>query len=220
MKTVVIFGAGDIAQVAAYYLMHDGGREVACFTVNCDYISTGTFCDRPVVPFETVDKQYPPSDFDMLVAIGYANVNQIRAVKYQEAKDKGYSLCSYISPLASIASNATIGENCFILEHNTLQPYARIGNNVTLWSGNHVGHHVSIGDHSFISSHVVISGGVSIEESCFVGVNATIRDHVKIGAKCVIGAGSLILGDAEPEGVYIGNATERSRVPSTRLKKI
>lgn len=220
MKAVVIFGTGDIAQVAAYYLAHDGGREVACFTVDRDYIATNEFCARPVVPFEAVSEQYPPSDYDMLVAIGYANVNQIRAAKYQQAKDKGYCLCSYISPLASVATNAVIGENCFILEHNTLQPYVTIGNNVTLWSGNHIGHHVSIADHCFISSHVVVSGGVTIEESCFIGVNATIRDHVVIGARNVIGAGALMLGNTEPDGVYIGNATERSRIPSMRLKKI
>ena len=91
---------------------------------------------------------------------------------------------------------------------------------MTLWSGNHVGHHSIIHDHCFLASHVVVSGGVEIGESCFIGVNATLRDHVKIGAKSVIGANALVLADVEPEGVYIGAATERSRVPSSRLRKI
>jgi acetyltransferase-like isoleucine patch superfamily enzyme len=67
---------------------------------------------------------------------------------------------------------------------------------------------------------VVVSGGVEIGEQCFVGVNATLRDHIRIGERCVIGAGALLLADAEAEGVYIGPATERSRVPSTRLRGI
>ena len=100
------------------------------------------------------------------------------------------------------------------------QPFVTIGNNVTLWSGNHIGHHSTIHDHCFIASHVVVSGGVEIDESCFIGVNATLRDHIKVGEKCVIGAGALLLADAEPEGVYIGPATERAKVPSTRLRKI
>jgi len=66
----------------------------------------------------------------------------------------------------------------------------------------------------------VVSGGVEIGEQCFIGVNATLRDHIKIGEKCVIGAGALLLADAEPNGVYIGTATERSKVPSTRLRGI
>jgi acyl-[acyl carrier protein]--UDP-N-acetylglucosamine O-acyltransferase len=106
------------------------------------------------------------------------------------------------------------------LEDNTIQPFVTIGNNVTLWSGNHIGHHVAIRDHCFIASHVVVSGGVEIDEACFIGVNATLRDHIKVGKKCVVGAGAILLADAEPEGVYIGQATERSKVPSSRLKKI
>ena len=74
--------------------------------------------------------------------------------------------------------------------------------------------------YALIASHVVVSGGVEIGEQCFIGVNATLRDHIRIGARCVVGAGALLLEDAEPEGVYVGAATERSRVPSSRLRKI
>lgn len=59
-----------------------------------------------------------------------------------------------------------------------------------------------------------------IGEQCFIGVNATLRDHIKIGERCVIGAGVLLLSDAEPEGVYIGTATERAKIPSTRLRSL
>jgi UDP-3-O-[3-hydroxymyristoyl] glucosamine N-acyltransferase len=106
------------------------------------------------------------------------------------------------------------------LEDNTIQPFVTIGNNVTLWSGNHIGHHSTIRDHCFITSHVVVSGGVEIGEACFLGVNATLRDHIKIGDRCLIGAGALILNDTDPEGLYVGAATERSKVPSTRLRRI
>ena len=134
-------------------------------------------------------------------------------------KALGYELISYISSHASVLTE-DIGENCFILEDNTIQPFVRIGNNVTMWSGNHVGHHSRIEDHCFLASHIVVSGHVTIGESCFIGVNVTIRNHVNIGKKCIIGAGALILKDAAAEGVYIGTATERSRVPSTRVREI
>ena len=75
-------------------------------------------------------------------------------------------------------------------------------------------------DHCFIASHAVISGGVEIGEQCFIGVNATLRNHIKVGEKCVIGAGALMLADAAPDGVYMGAATERSKIPSGRLRAI
>jgi sugar O-acyltransferase (sialic acid O-acetyltransferase NeuD family) len=156
----------------------------------------------------------------MFIALSYSKLNEVRKEKYLAAKALGYRLASYISSHATVLNQGRMGDNCFIFEDNTIQPFVTIGNNVTLWSGNHIGHHSTIHDHCFIASHVVISGGVEIGESCFIGVNATLRDHIKVGKQCVIGAGALLLSDAEPEGVYIGQATERAKVPSTRLRKI
>jgi sugar O-acyltransferase (sialic acid O-acetyltransferase NeuD family) len=217
-KPIIIFGTGDLAQVAHFYLTHDSDYTVEAFTVDRDYLSVSTFCDLPVVPFEELENLYPPQDFEIFIAVSYAKVNVVRASKYESAKAKGYRLISYVSSKATTWSDLSIGENCFILEDNTIQPFVKIGNNVTLWSGNHIGHHSTIGDNCFITSHVVVSGGVNIGKNCFIGVNATLRDHINIADKCVIGAGVLLLADVDTEGVYMGTATERSKVPSRRLK--
>jgi len=220
MKPIVLFGAGDIASVAHFYFTHDTSRKVVAFTVDKEFLKEETFCGLPVVPFEEVISKYPPDQFDMFVAVSYAKMNQVRAQKCQEAKEKGYVLVSYISSKATVWPDAQFGENCFILEDNTIQPFAKVGHHVTLWSGNHIGHHSEIGDNCFITSHVVVSGGVKIAENCFIGVNATLRDHVNIAKHCVIGAASLILHDTQEYGVYIGNPAELSKVPSNRLKKL
>ena len=219
-KPLVIFGSGDIAQLAHHYFSTDSNYEVVAFTVDANYIKESEFCGLPVVAFEDVAKKYPPDSYDFFVALSYSKLNAVRKEKFLAAKEMGYKLVSLISSRATLLNEGLIGENCFILEDNTIQPFVRIGNNVTLWSGNHIGHHSVIHDHTFIASHVVISGRVEIGEQCFVGVNVTLRDHIKIGDRCVVGAGALLLEDAEPEGVYMGTATERSKVPSTRLRGI
>lgn len=219
-KNLVIFGCGDIAQIAHYNFSTDSDYKVVAFAVDKSYLNEGEFCGLPVVAFEDVQNKYPPAAHDFFVALSYSKINAIRKEKYLVAKEKGYKVASYISSYATVKNDRKIGENCFIFEDNTIQPFAKIGNNVTLWSGNHIGHHSIIGDHTFIASHVVISGGVEIGEQCFIGVNATLRDHIKIGDRCVIGAGALLLADAPPDGVYIGPATERSKVPSARLRGI
>lgn len=219
-KRLVIFGAGDIAQLAHYYFSTDSDYEVVAFTVDEKYIKTDNFCDLPVVPFERVVNKYPPDSYTFFIALSYSKLNEVRKEKFLVSKALGYKLASYISSKAVVLNNGQIGQNCFILEDNTIQPLVSIGDNVTMWSGNHIGHHSVIKSHCFIASHAVISGGVEIGEQCFVGVNATLRDHIKIGSRCMIGAGALLLADAEPEGVYMGAATERSRVPSSRLRGI
>jgi len=219
-KPLVIFGTGDMGELARYYFSKDSDYEVAGFTADAAHIRENTFCGAPVVPFEDIAKTYSPKTHQVFVALGYSRLNALRREKYQAAKSMGYQLASYVSSRATVLNDGRVGDNCFIFEDNTLQPFVRIGNNVTLWSGNHVGHHSIIHDHCFIASHAVISGGVEIGESTFIGVNATLRDHIKIGERCVIGAGALLLTDADPEGVYLGSATERAKAPSSRLRKI
>lgn len=219
-KSLVIFGTGDIAQLAHFYFSTDSTYEVVAFAVDAAYKTEAHFCDLPVIAFEEIATHYPPEQSEIFVALSYAKLNAVRKEKYLAAKALGYRCASYVSSHATVLNNNHIGENCFILEDNTIQPFVNIGNNITLWSGNHIGHHSVIKDHTFIASHVIVSGGVEIGEQCFIGVNATLRDHIKIGEKCVIGAGTLLLADAEPEGVYLGAATDRSRVPSSRLRSI
>ncbi len=219
-KPIVIFGTGDIAQLAHFYFSTDSDYKIAAFTVDASHVKKDTFCGLPIIAFEEIADKYPAEEYDFFVALSYSKLNAFRKEKYLAAKAAGYRCVSYVSSHATILNKDRIGENCFIFEDNTIQPFVTIGNNVTLWSGNHIGHHSVIKDHTFVASHVVVSGGVEIGEQCFIGVNATLRDHIKVGDKCVIGAGALLLGDAEPEGVYIGKATERSRVPSTKLIKI
>jgi sugar O-acyltransferase (sialic acid O-acetyltransferase NeuD family) len=219
-KPLVIFGAGDIAQLAHYYFCNDSDYDVVAFTVDTTYLTDQVFCGLAVVPFEQITEHYPSEDYYLFVALSYSKLNRLRQGKYDQAKQLGYRLASYVSSRSTVLNEGWIGENCFVLENNTIQPFVKIGNNVTLWSGNHIGHHSVIQDHCFLASHVVVSGGVEIQSFCFIGVNATLRDHITIGERCVVGAGALLLKDAEPDGVYIGAATERSRVPSSRLKRI
>jgi len=219
-KSIVIFGTGKVAELAYFYFRTDSDYDVVAFTVDENFLVVSDFCELPVVPFEDIVTIYPPDHYDMFIAISYSNLNAVRAEKFQAAKALGYRLISYISSKATVLNEGRFGENCFILEDNTIQPFVTLGNNVTLWSGNHIGHHSTIKDSTFISSHVVISGGVEIGERCFIGVNSTLGNSIKVGNNCLIGAGSLLLRDAESDGVYVGSPSVRSKVSSSRVRNI
>lgn len=222
MKTqqIIVFGAGEIAELADFYFTHDSQYEVAGFTVDGAYLKQDEFHGRPVLPFDQVAEKFPPSAFGFFVAISYAKLNTVRAGKVAAARAKGYRLVSYLSSRATVFPGFDLKENCFILEDNTIQPFASVGANVTLWSGNHIGHHSIIEDDVFLASQVVVSGGVRIGQGSFVGVNVTIRDHVAIGKQCVLGAGALVLEDQPDFSVVAPRGTERSKVPSTRLRSL
>lgn len=220
MDKLVIFGAGQIAEVAHFYFRHDSGLKPVAFTVDSQFIKESSFHGLPVVPFESIASEFSPKEHQIYVAVSFKKVNALRAEKLAGAETLGYRAASYVSSKATVWPGLEIGPNSFILEDNTIQPYVRIGRNVTIWSGNHLGHHATIGDHVFIASHAVISGAVSVGDYSFIGVNATIRDNVRIGRSCVIGAGSLILQDTKDFEVYMGEASTPSKVPSNRLRGI
>jgi sugar O-acyltransferase (sialic acid O-acetyltransferase NeuD family) len=219
-RKLVIFGDGQIAQVACYMFRHDGSHSPVAFTVDRSHFAASELLGLPVVPFDELAERFPPTECDAFVAISYVQVNRLRAAKVAQMKSLGYRLASYVSPRATTFPDLSIGENCFVLEDNTIQPYARIGSNVFMWSGNHLGHHSQIHDHCFIASHVVISGAVEIGEYSFLGVNATLRDNIKVGKGNVIGAGCVILKDTEDMQVFAAQGAEASRVPSNRLRGI
>jgi sugar O-acyltransferase (sialic acid O-acetyltransferase NeuD family) len=218
MAKLVIFGVGDIARLAHYYFTHDSEHEVAAFTVDRNYIKEPSFVKLPLVAFEEVHELYPPQEYRLFVAVSYAKLNKLRAEKYYQAKQFGYNLVSYVSSRCSFLTEYSIGENCFILEDNTIQPFVRIGNNVTLWSGNHIGHDSTIDDHCFLASHIVVSGHVHIHPYCFIGVNATLRNSIEIAPETLIGAGAIIMKNTEPKGVYLPQRAELFKKKSDEIE--
>jgi sugar O-acyltransferase (sialic acid O-acetyltransferase NeuD family) len=215
---IIVFGVTDTAQLAKFYLDTDSEHEVVAFTVSREYSKDREFEGLPVVAYEDVKKHYPPSDYFLFTPMVASAMNENRERVYLEGKSKGYSFISYISSRATVLSD-DIGENCFILEDNTIQPFVTIGNNVVLWSGNHIGHHSKIGDHVLFTSQVVLSGHCEVGSHCFFGVNATVRDYVTLGQGTLVSMGACVTKNTDAWGAYIGNPAKKHAKSSRQLYK-
>jgi len=210
LKKLIIFGTGLIAELAEFYFTHDSDYEVIAFTNGAEFISANHFNDKPLLPFEELEITLSPDECDLFVALGYKKTNQVRQARYDDARQKGYNLATYISSRACYF-DTPVGDNCFILENNVIQPFVQIGNNVTLWSGNHIGHHSTIRNNVFISSHVVVSGACDIGDNCFLGVNSTLRDNIKLDRMVVVGSGALVMKNCE-ERTVVSAASSSQKV--------
>lgn len=213
MAKVIIFGVRDTAELAHFYLENDSEHEVVGFSLTEKYIEHSSFKGLPVIPFENIEEKYPPDDFRFFVPMTYRKMNKLRAEVYGNVKEKGYNCISYISSKATVYDTSIIGENCFILEDNTIQPFTPIGNNVVLWSGNHIGHHGKIKDHVFFTSHVVLSGHCVVEPYSVFGVNSTIQNDIHIKEGTFVAMDASIARDTEPWSLYKG-------VPGKKVKDI
>jgi sugar O-acyltransferase (sialic acid O-acetyltransferase NeuD family) len=208
MARLVIFGAGDIARLAHTYFTQDSPYEVVGFVTDGEHRKADSFLGLPWIDVDRLDARFPATEHEMFVALSYTQMNRARATKYAAMKEAGYRLASYVSSRCTYLSSVAPGDNCFILEDNTIQPFVTIGNNVTLWSGNHIGHDSTIGNHCFITSHVVVSGHCHVADYCFIGVNSTLRNSITIGEATLIGAGSIVMRDTQPKSVYVPERTK------------
>lgn len=187
-KKLVLFGDSAFAEIAYEYFTYDSEYEVVAFTVSKEYLKKESLFGLPIVAFEEIIMLYPPANYDMHIALVYNSLNRVRRQFYLEAKSKGYNLANYVSTRSYVWRNVDIGDNVFIFEDNTIQPFVKIGSNNVFWSGNHIGHHSVIGSHNFISSHVVVSGFCNIGNNNFFGVNSTIGNNLNVGSDCLIGS--------------------------------
>ncbi|MGZ3689185.1 MAG: acetyltransferase [Bdellovibrionota bacterium] len=203
-KKLVLFGTGEIASLAKFYFTKDSAYEVVAFTADDEFATAKEFEGLPLVPFSQVTSQFPPTQYEMHVALSYRKLNRIRHEKYLAAKKAGYRLASYVCSKSVTWDDLTIGDNCFILENQTIQPTVKIGNNVMIWSGNHLGHGCTVEDNVYMASHICISGHARIGAFTFIGVNAAVRDFATIGSDCFIAMNAAVTRDVKPGSVVVG----------------
>ena len=218
-KKIVFFGIGKIAEVVHYYATEECGYEVVAFCVDSNFKTNDIFLGKPVVSFEEVDKLYPATNFDMFVAIGYHDINELRKQKCMEAMGKGYQLVSIVSPKAALPTNVAVGYNCFIMPPAIIQPCVSIGNNVFVWSGALIGHHSIIKDHGWLTSNCNIGGNVCIGEQTFVAMNATVTHSVEVGSLCFLGANTLVTKKLLDEQVVISESSKPIKLTSKQFLK-
>jgi len=215
MKKVIIYGNGRIAKIIYQFLKKE--YEIVAFTVDKDFIEETIIETLPVIPFESIEKEYSPKKYKMIIAVGYVQMNHVRTKKYEESIQKGYSFINYIHPSVELHDNIKIGVNNIILDHATIQPYAEIGNSNFIWSNAVIAHGSIVENTTWITSGVIVSGDSVVKSNCFLGVNATIGHNITIEEDNFIGANTLVTKNTNKKEVYISKEGERFRLDSQRF---
>lgn len=219
-RPLIIVGDSAFAEVAFEYFSHDSSYQPVAFAVEQAFLKRDTLLDLPVVALEKLPELYDPAGHDVFVAITYGQLNRLRRRLLDKVKAMGYRPASYVSSRAFVWRNVRLGEHCFIMENNVVQPFVTVGDNVIMWSGNHVGHHSMIADNVFLSSHVVISGYCRIGANSFLGVNATLANNVAMAEDNWCGPGVTLMADTAPGALYPAAGGEPSKVSALRFFKV
>lgn len=196
-KSLFIYGVGGLADYAAYVFENDSEFEVIGSCIEKKYLYKNPKDMRDIKIYEELEEKLLQENTFLFIAVGN---NIVRERIYQNAKQKGIKLASYISLKASTWPNLEIGDNCFIGEGSVIQPFVKIGSNTILF-GARIGHHCVIGDHVLLSGPT-IGGNVKIGDYSFLGLNSVVLQNLEIGPKNIIGMGVSIKSSTGEGEVY------------------
>lgn len=213
MKTI-IYGNGAIAKLLFSYARRS--MDIGGFTVDdaCIDNNTDSHLGLPLVPFSCVEKHFDPASYNMIIAIGFIEMNALRARKYLEARQKGYNFSSYVHESVLINDNVIIEDNCVILDHVSIHPGSHIGRSTFVSSNVNIGHDCIVGEANWINSGVAIAGNCTIGDGCFFGVNASTGHGLNFGARNFIAANTFINKHTEDDQVYLSEPGQLLKLKS------
>ncbi len=213
MKTI-IYGNGSIARLLFSYARHS--LDIAGFTVDAAFIEEGAskFCGLDLVPYAEVETVFPTEYYQMIVAVGFVEMNAVRELILEDARAKGYSLASYIHESVIRHDDVSLGNNNIILDHVSIHPGCKIAEGVFISSNVNIGHDCRIDTYNWINSGVSIAGGCQLGKNGFWGVNACSAHGLNIGANNFIAGNTLINKNSADNDVYFSEAGQKFRLGS------
>lgn len=177
-KQIAAYVGGEIigdenATVYTFAKIEEGVKGALSFLANPKYASYIYDTQSSIV---LVNNDFVPERPIQATLIKTANAYESLAklmALYESVKPKKTG----ISPMASVATSATIGENVYI------GPFVSIGEKTV------------IGDNTIIEANTSVGDSVTIGSDCILYSNVTIYHDCKVGNRCILHAGSVVGAD-------------------------
>lgn len=133
----------------------------------------------------------------------------------------------YIGHYAVIRPGVYVGDRSHVRAHCFIAEGAQIGKDTQIMQFSNICRGCVVGDEVFVGmgcmttntrkiayrrSYVDIAEPPLIMRAARIGARVTILPGIKIGENSVIGAGSVVTKDTDPEWIYIGNPARRIKI--------
>lgn len=210
MDKVIIFGVNMFSAVVYQSIRQEKKAEVIGFTLNRQYIDNDIFEGLPVYAYEDLADLFNMDQVQIAITIGYSNMNQNRSIVYDQCKNSGYKVYTYISEKAYNYGDE-IGEGSIILPAAFVGPYVKIGKCAIIWNQVCIPHHSTVGDFTHMAGGTMVGGGSTIGAYCFIGMNCSIKNGIHIGDRTFIGANSYMSESTEGGLGFVGNPAKNPK---------
>lgn len=153
-----------------------------------------------------------PEDYEVLpddiffVALGDSHWRKYYA---EMIEAKGGHFYTYISPLAEINENATIGEGSFIAAWSSASDNTILGKHVIVHSYVAMGHDAKVGDYATLLTSTFLAGYTQVGCCSTMNPKSMIIPHKKVGNDVSVGAGSVVIKNVK-DGLHVmGNPAKK-----------
>lgn len=203
-KPIVILGAGGFARETLDIID-------AVNAVQNTFECLGFVLDAQYGQAGDIINEYPIlgdfswlSQHDSVLAVCGVGSPEIRRKMVYRTKELGVRFATLIHPTAIITRWVSFGEGCVVTAGCIFTNQITVGSHVHVNLDCTVGHDVRIDDFVTISPGVHVSGNVHLQEGCYVGTGANIIEKRTIGSWSIIGSGSTVVKDVEPNTTVVG----------------
>lgn len=205
-KDLVIIGNGSFAKLLHYYLTEYSEYNVKAFSVNSKYLpemNDSSGGGVSIVSFEDLETYYPPNEVEIILGIGYSQMNDVRKKMFFACKEKGYDIASFVHPTAVVSKDIVLGEGNIILENTVIQPFVEIGAGNLFWHNVKIAHDDKIGSFNTFAQNTSVAGVVNVGNNCFLGNSSIILNRKNIADYTLVGAGAICKADTNPYDVIV-----------------
>jgi len=215
MKNIVLFGSGGHAKVIADIFekeklskvlgLIDSNREIGmdCFGYNV----LGSFDDLP-----SLIKKYRIDGG--VVAVG-DNWRRYLMVQKILKMIPNFNFVKAIHPSAQIAGQVILQKGTVVMPGAVINSSTDIGEFCIINTNTSIDHDNIFENYSSIMPNAATGGNVRVGEFSALGMGANVLQKIQIGTHTVIGAGSVVMENADDYSVIIGTP---AKVIKTREK--
>lgn len=201
-KKIVIYGASGHGKVIADIIEKSCGTVLA-FVDDNQHLWGKSFYGYPVWGGGShLIKAAADSTFSVIIGIGDNRTRYDIRRKLEKA-----DLCfdTAVHPSAQLGRGVMLGKGTVVMANSVINPDTRVGSHCIINTAANIDHDCLIGDFVHISPGVNLGGSVRIDSLSWVGLGACVSNNIHIAEQTIIGAGSVVIRDVDPDTVVVGN---------------
>lgn len=130
---------------------------------------------------------------------------------FEALRGNGVEILSFVHPSAKLAGFNDIGDGAIIFPNCYVGYKSDVERGVIMQANCAIEHHNVVGAFSNINPNFRTGGFTKVEERVEINISVDTINRVTIGHDARVGAGSLVLEDLAPGGLYFGRPAKFKR---------